>query len=535
MKFKDYSQLDDVSRSLVEVLCSGGDERMALDAQGMNKYHCAPWPRDVVHFGSCTASQMSERGWNAAAAAHAALQDRTAISGRAAALAEMGEAIQGDILQLLTLSDLPGVRIVLTPSGSDAESIVLGLVGLAEPGSIDNIVVGAREVGSGTEQAAGARYFSHSTAFGQPCQPGDPADAGLAARTTVHTVLLRQGRASEREPEDVDAEIDPLVRAGVEQGHRVLVHVVAHSKTGLHAPRLETINRYLREYGDRVVGVIDAAQGRMSRRGLRDYLERGYIVILTGSKFYGGPSFSGAVLVPAWLSAQVEQTLPDRPFLPGYMTPAQLPAAWPALRASLSPSAENPGLMLRWIAALAEMRTYYEAPRLARYRVLRVFEAEVPRRLGASPFLELITKVSPLFDDGAERLLQSKTTVFSFRLYGQGRRPHTQQELARWVGWLHSDVSGLLPYDATPAQRRAAATSFQIGQSVDVSGLDYACHDYVIRIALGGVVITDVSTDERLGATLDERLDWMLAKIDLLAEKIALLTAIEARQDAPLA
>lgn len=533
MKFDHFSQLDDQARALVAILCSGGDERMTLDTKGLNKYHCAPWPRNVIHFGSCTASQIGERGWQAAESAYADFEARKDEVGEAAALNELGKSIRNDLLRLLNLTDVSGLNLVLTPSGSDAESIVLGLVGLTEPGTIENIVVGAREVGSGTMLASAARYYSDQVASGANCHAGDPVDEGLAARTQVHQVLLRQGRASEREPEDVDAEIEPIVRAAVHNGHRVLVHVVAHSKTGLHAPRLETVNRFIREFGDQVIGVIDAAQGRVSRRGLRDYVERGFIVILTGSKFYGGASFSGAVLVPAWLSELIAPLQNIASFLPDYVTRAQVPPSWPALWNSLPEDGKNLGLLLRWKGALAEMQAYYDVPDGDRYRILRVFESEVPKRLGRSPNLELITRVTPVLDDGAERLLQSKTTVFSFRVYGVDGRQHTSQELSRWVGWLHADLSEYLPPDVSQEIRQAAATSFQIGQSVDVSGLDYAPHDYVFRVALGGVLIADVATDERLGNSLEERIQWLLTQLDLLVAKIGLLAEFEDRLPPP--
>lgn len=540
MKFDSFSHLDDDARALVSILCSGGDERMDLDSRGLNKYLCAPWPRNVIHFGSCTGSQISERGWAAARAAHETFRVRAAEVGVADALQEMGDAIHDDLLHQLKLSDLPDAEVVFTPSGSDAESVILGLIGLVEPGPIENIVVGAREVGSGTLEAAGGHYYSHHVAGRAQLTPGDPIDPALSARTRVRQVLLRHGRAAEREPEEIDAEIDAMVREAVGQGSRTLVHVVAHSKTGLHAPRLETVNRFRREYGDRVIGVIDAAQGRVSRRGLRDYLERGFVVILTGSKFYGGPAFSGAVLVPAWLSKAVAALPETAPFMPDYLTCAQVPAAWPALRASLPAATEpvgtaagNLGLLLRWQSALAEMRAYYAVPSADRYRILRAFESEVPQRLGRHPCLELITKVTPVLDNKAERLLQSKTTVFSFRIYGLDGSQHAQRQVANWVRWLHADLSGYLDGAASESQRRAAASSFQIGQSVDVSGLDYTPHDYVFRVALGGVLITDVATDTRLGTTLDARLDWLLTCIDQLADKIQFLSEFEDRLPEP--
>ena len=49
---------------------------------------------------------------------------------------------------------------------------------------------------------------------------------------------------------------------------------------------------------DKVMIVIDACQARLGRARIRWYLERGFPVLLTGSKFFTGAPFSGALLVP---------------------------------------------------------------------------------------------------------------------------------------------------------------------------------------------------------------------------------------------
>ena len=41
---------------------------------------------------------------------------------------------------------------------------------------------------------------------------------------------------------------------------------------------------------------------------LREYLDKGAIVLTTGSKFYRGPPFAGAVLVPASIMERLART-----------------------------------------------------------------------------------------------------------------------------------------------------------------------------------------------------------------------------------
>ena len=57
----------------------------------------------------------------------------------------------------------------------------------------------------------------------------------------------------------------------------------------------------------RVQVVVDACQMRLGRPRLKKYLDRGYLVIVTGSKFFTGPAFSGALLVPAGLARRARR------------------------------------------------------------------------------------------------------------------------------------------------------------------------------------------------------------------------------------
>ncbi|MBL8482941.1 MAG: hypothetical protein JNJ60_12155 [Rhodocyclaceae bacterium] len=518
-RFERYDQLDGDDRRLADLLHSGSDERAMLGANGVNKYCGAPYPRTVVAFGSCTASTISERGWFAARAAWQNLARQAAEDGVLGAADAAGRRIRRKLAHLMEVDDLPGLEVVLTPSGSDAESVALYLASLRDERPLVNIVVGAREVGSGTVLAAGGRYFSECVPSGAKREPGAPLDAALAERTSVVQVRIRNDLAAERSPDELDAEIQDLVAGAVASGARVIVHVVAHSKTGVHAPRLETVNALVARYGERVVALIDAAQGRFSRRGLRDYLARGCMVIMTGSKFYGGPPFSGCLLVPHSVLPCGGKEMRFPAGFSDYLTPAQLPESWSAARASLNQTA-NIGLLLRWAAAIAEIAAYYDAPGPSRYRVLRYFEAQTPIILGRSPLLELINVPIPVYDDMSERLLESKTTVFSFRVKARSGRQLDQATLMCWVRWMNQDISAAAAAETPDNIVLAARTCFQLGQAVHVGEQQSGEHDHVIRVAIGGELITSVATDLALGASLDQRLAWLANKLEQLRMKI---------------
>lgn len=526
-RFDWYSHLDAEDKCLADLLCAGSDERAAVGPDGLNKYGAATFPRPVLPFGSCTASTISLRGWNAARSAWLSLQQRAAQVGNMQASSELAQQVRRQLLQLMNLGDVPNLKLVLTPSGSDTESVALFFASLADRRPLVNIVVGAREVGSGTALAAGARYFSEQVSSGHKRTPGDPIDDDLAARTTVHQVKIRTDDSAERSPDDLDAEIRDLVESAIAAGARVIVHIVSHSKTGLHAPRLDTMYELVSRYGNRIVPLIDAAQGRFSRRGLRDHIARGFMVILTGSKFYGGPPFSGCLLVPGQLLPVDHDDIHFPPGFSDYLTPAQLPDTWKAARASLA-QADNAGLLLRWSAALEEMQAYYEAPSKARYRILRFFESQTPIILGRSHLLELINLPMPIFDDAFGRLLESKTTVFSFRIRDREDHQLDQPTLARWVRWMNHDISATVPHGSPATVIEAARTLFQLGQAVHVGEQRCGEHDHVIRVAMGGVLITDIATDTSIGNSLEDRLNWLAAKLEQLRLKIEFIAKNEA-------
>src|SRR5258708_38341645 len=102
---------------------------------------------------------------------------------------------------------------------------------------------------------------------------------------------------------------------------------------------------------DQVQVVVDACQMGLGRVRLQKYLERGYLVIVTGSKFFTGPPFSGALLVPASLSKGLDGVTEGASGLSEYSRCRDWPKHWQKLRA-LFPGGTNFGQWLPWESAL---------------------------------------------------------------------------------------------------------------------------------------------------------------------------------------
>jgi hypothetical protein len=510
--------------SVSELLVLGGDDRTAVNLEtGLNSYGCAPWLRpETVPLGTCTGSSPSTVAINGAEAARRTLHAAAARGDFSAVSEQMYESIREDLAEMLVLGRASGTQIALTASGTDAEYLATLLCLRDRTRALCNIAFGPSDAGSGSAVAAGWRHFNSAVPTGERRVKGTPIDNEIADLVDIWTLALRHDDGALRAPGEIDREARHVVERALERDCRVLLHVVAHSKTAMHAPSLGALADIRRRYPDRVDVLVDAAQGRFSRRGLAEVLQLGYLVLVTGSKFYGGPPFAGALLIPpgtGFVPAHIA-TLPTA--LGDFLTAGAIPRSWAERRRDL-PDRPNVGLLLRWSAAVAEMRRYYAVPGDARYRVLRAYESMVPRLFAESPAIELQV-FPPLLADDEQRVLQSKTTVYSFHV----RRPDGSriplEGLLELHRWLNVDASRRIGPDATEAERRIARRSFHLGQPVAL-GAPPRQEPAVLRLALGGPLICDVSEDPRFGATLDERLAWLEDQILALRRKIELLAA----------
>ncbi len=511
-----------LKQPLDKLLATGGDSRQTSWAgEPFNKYLCAMTPcPEVVPLGSCTASSISEVGYQAAERLHRHLRALSNNTDICIAVAEHYKTVREELLFMLTRCSVPGVEVALTPSGTDAELLALAIAHGSNERPVTNILLAPTEVGSGTPLAAACRYFDKLTPSGNSVVPGSPIDAKLAEQTDLITVAVRDKQGNPRSESDIDDEVTEIVYERVSQGHRILLHVIAHSKTGLHAPSLSCVDGLRSRFGEDIIVMIDAAQGRFSRRGLANVLRAGHLVLVTGSKFYGGPPFSGALLIPATAipSKQGMSNFPSG--FADFFTADQLPVSWEPHSINL-PKTGNLGLLLRWAAAIAEIREYYATPSKLRLKVLREFEHRVPKVLNSSSTISLENTVKPVYSDEFERVLQSKTTVFSFSItLSNGMRLDADGLRTVWR-WLNNDISHLLP-NAPHNQYSSLIPKLHLGQPVTLSaGPDAPA---VLRIALGGVLLSSVAHNSELGLTYNDRVEWlhdMIIKLKLKLEVIA--------------
>lgn len=232
---------------------------------------------------------------------------------------------------------------------------------------------------------------------------GVPLALGGPRRGAPHTVPVRHADGGLRDAAEVDAEYAAIVHAAAGRGERVLLVLTDVSKTGLISPGIACVMALRARWPAQLDVLVDACQFRLDPATVRAYLAQGFMLALTGSKFIGGPTFSGALLLP---------------------------------RAGVAPAPagkSNFGMLLRWQAALSEMARYAAVPQAARVHWASAFGAAVraaidgaPSRCGAHQLIPVppLNRVALGITSGWD-LLQ---TIFPFTLRAPDGRVLNPQE-----------------------------------------------------------------------------------------------------------
>lgn len=344
--------------SLKDLLVDGGDGRLALDPiTGRNRYGCCPGPDpQLADFGSSTASVISTTGYAAAEALRQRLYGFDPRGPSAGVYAQELQRLRGSLIDLCGLSDIGGLDVIFSPSGTDLHMLVAELVG-ATPGSpLVCVDVEPEETGSGVPAALSGQHFGANAALGAPVLEG--ASVGPESRRFV-AVRCRAADGTLRPSAEIEAELDVLGREVTGAGARLLLAVSDVSKTGLISPGLDVVLAFKQRFGAAAEILIDACQFRLSPESLRAYLGHGFMVAVTGSKFLTGPSFSGGVFVPPETAERLRGRL-IASGLRAYSARGEWPQGWVAAKAMSE--TVNVGLMLRWEAAVSELVAFRALP-----------------------------------------------------------------------------------------------------------------------------------------------------------------------------
>ena len=466
---------------LDQLLCAGGDERIALIGKtGLNAYGCKPAPRrDVIAFSSSTASSISERAYVHARDAQLRLVEEAAARGILESFDSHIEQLRGSLRSILGL-ERTGAEILFSPSGTDSQLQALFLTGMLLGTPLTTIVVGSDQTGSGTAYTAGARHFATRTARGKQVLKGSHVVAEDAFASLEIPFAGTDGAF--RTADEMDRLVIDAVAQEIGKGRKVLLQAMHASKFGWRAPSDACLDQIAANWPGSVQVVVDACQMRLSPERIAGFLERGYLVLFTGSKFFCGPPLSGGLLVPSTLSHRLAIADEVPAGLAEYANRCDLPLAWTALRNGL-PLDPNFGQWLRWEAALAEMRAYRALPPSYRKDVLAALAYSLPRAFRASGRLEPLAAPPGFVCDATCGDEFSAPTIFPFLL-----RDETGVLDCDAVADIHRalnrDIGNELSFAATPHECALAAKTCHIGQPVKLK-LPNGRSTSALRIAIG--------------------------------------------------
>lgn len=519
---------------IAAVLASGGDGRIKLGGsyfewasapqQAVNAYGTSTMPRsDVIERSSCTSNSPSAIGFEAAFAA--------ASTSNVSALVASNRSRLAGFCGISTQE----VAIVKADSGTSAE-MVAALVGLgrsrhrgvtgggvvATEASVLTVLMPG--TGSGVAEAASLRAHSTLTPAGATSQPGE-ALSGFPDGVVKACEPVRDG---------VDAtNVNELVayisnkRPG--QAH-VLLHVVAGSKTGLHAPTLRVAESAALLLGSTTL-VVDCCQFRVKPAYIKQCLAAGHVVLVTASKFFGAPPFCGAALLPAQAAKDADLAIGKHAAaahaIADYWTRDDFPSEhFPCTRASL-PDTHNLGLAVRWAVGLTEMERFAALAEDVTDAVARRWVSRIKALAeGFYPRVELLDIGE---DEEAMFRVGLCNTIVSILVRANGALL-TVKDLKLLTLLAAADLSPFCDDNVLPAEAAAIATKrMHLGQPVLLGGAHHGC----VRIAISSGQVVGVAAQndqERALNSLAIQDLFLFRKLDLVANHWSkLLQAVQQR------
>ena len=294
------------------------------------------------------------------------------------------------------------------------------------------------------------------------------------------------------------------------------------SKLGWRAPSDQCLDEISGRWPDQVQIVVDACQMRLGGPRLKKYLDRGYLVIVTGSKFFTGPPFSGALLVPADLDKTIDAITEIASGLCEYSSRSDWPMKWQGLR-SRFPIRANFGQWLRWEAALEEIRAYHSVPDEFRLTALTAFGEGVERIIASSPSLHLLAPQQRSEDRGLDDELAQRT-IFPF-VIRRDDRVLALDGCRKLYRALARDAHDRVSAEVREPDAEIAAQVCLIGQPV---ALGQSAPDpvAVLRVCAGARLVTETWSSDadaargnlqrelgRVGAIV-AKIEWLLARLD---------------------
>ncbi|WP_273275752.1 hypothetical protein [Maribacter polysiphoniae] len=510
--------IENLAKPTEYLLMDGGDLRLNIDEIDLlNKYGCRPFPRpEAFTFASSTATSVSNYAFDKTDKVRSILIRNSLKNGFEKTTIEFSELLKNNLRKVFKLYD--GCEIIFSPSGTDSALQIAAITQIVSQNDITHVLVASDETGSGVPAALKGCHFENTTALNHPVKKGDKIEG--FRDVDVIKITFRDEKGALKSTKQLDDEVFNAISKTNELGRHVVLHTMDQSKLGYQSPSDELIQRLNTLDKLSMQIIVDGSQLRLDPKDIKNYLNKGYIVTITGSKYFTGPPYSGALILPksvGELVHSVKNKLPEG--LTKYYNHSDWPTSW--FCSKDLPGGYNYGSYMRWNAAMVEMDRYYRTPILYRNMGIEMFCNFVEDSIKDASFLEPIygdeTKTNSY--NSKEFGIRNIRTIFPFFIL-KDNEALPIDKVKKLYTLLNSDLSDQFQ-DSSLETIRLAAQKCHIGQAVNVKyGNDI--ESAVLRISLGARVISESWVNRDISLYF-RNIETQMSQITVIIKKIELI------------
>ena len=510
--------IENLAKPTEYLLMAGGDLRLNIDEiELLNKYGCRPFPRpDAFTFASSTASSVSNFAFDKTDKVRSILINNSLKNGFKKATIEFNELLKNNLRKIFKLNE--ECEIIFSPSGTDSSLQIAAITQIISKKDITHVLVASDETGSGVASALKGCHFENTTALNYPIKNGDRIEG--FRDVDLIKIPFRDENGTLKSSSQLDEEVFNAVSKTNELGRHVVLHTMDQSKLGYQSPSDEFIQKLktLKKLSLQII--VDGSQLRLDPKDIQNYLSKGYIVTITGSKYFTGPPYSGALILPKnvnKLIRSIKTTLPKG--LTQYYNHSDWPTSW--FCSNELSDGYNYGSYMRWNAAIVEMDRYYKTPILYRNMGIEMFCNFVEDSVKDASFLV------PIYSDetktnayhSKEFGIRNIRTIFPFFIL-KNNEALSVDKVKKLYTLLNSDLSDQFK-DSSIEIIRLAAQKCHIGQAVNVKyNNDIA--SAVLRISLGARVISESWVNRDISLFF-RNIELQMNQITIIIKKIELI------------
>ncbi|UFH46039.1 hypothetical protein LNP27_13025 [Flavobacterium galactosidilyticum] len=510
--------IENLAKPTEYLLMAGGDLRLNIDEiELLNKYGCRPFPRpDAFTFASSTASSVSNFAFDKTDKVRSILINNSLKNGFKKATIDFSQLLKDNLRKIFKLND--ECEIIFSPSGTDSSLQIAAITQIMSDKEITHILVASDETGSGVASALKGCHFENTTALNYPVKKGDRIEG--FRDVNLIKIPFRDANGALKSSTQLDEEVFNAVFKTSELGRHVVLHTMDQSKLGYQSPSDEFIKKLnsLKKLSMQII--VDGSQLRLDPKDIQNYLSKGYIVTITGSKYFTGPPYCGALILPknvAKVISSAKTTLPKG--LTQYYNHSDWPTSWSCSN-DLS-DGYNYGSYMRWNAAIVEMDRYYKTPILYRNMGIEMFCNFVEDSIKDAGFLVPIygdeTKTNAYHSK--EFGIRNIRTIFPFFIL-KNNVALSVDNVKKLYTLLNSDLSDKFA-DSSIEIIRLAAQKCHIGQAVEVK-YSNDIESAVLRMSLGARVISESWVNRDISLFF-RNIELQMNQITIIIKKIELI------------